>query len=289
MRAVWASDAGWRRTMSVTPIPRPDLARGGGRRGRDHGHGVEPDVRAALAGGGLGHEVGRPDREREPVQQVVDPPDRVEALLLAPLGRRRAPRRPAGAPRPSPTARDPAAAMAGNLLRAGGASNGGGWRPSAAGADGRRPGSGDAAWAATGATTSQPSRGAAGGAGQVHDQGRAAARRPRRATASRAGWHASDRARMVSAMPGTMRSQVGARGLGGAVARAEPGAAGGEDEVRAPRARRRWTAAGSASRWRSSGTTSRRTTSAARRLDGRRQLRPGAVLALARAPSGPRP
>ena len=67
--------------------PQADLAGGAGRRGDDRDR-VEPDVGAGLAGGGLGHEVRRPDGRREPVEQVVRVPDGVEALLLAALGGR---------------------------------------------------------------------------------------------------------------------------------------------------------------------------------------------------------
>ncbi len=80
-----------------------DLARRAGGGGDDR-HRVEPDVRADLARGRLRHEVGRPDAVGEPVEQVVGPPDGVEALLLAALRRRRGRRPPEGAPRPSPTA-----------------------------------------------------------------------------------------------------------------------------------------------------------------------------------------
>ena len=49
--------------------------------GSDEGKRIHPDVWAGLLGG-LRYEVRSPHRRREPVQQVVRPPDGVEALFL---------------------------------------------------------------------------------------------------------------------------------------------------------------------------------------------------------------
>ena len=215
VRAVCARDAGWRRTRSVTPMPSL-TSRVAAAAAATTGTGSNQTCGLRWPAAACGHQVGRPDREREPVQQVVGPPDRVEALLLAALGRlhhrlgRRAYRAHRRQLEPG------VAAMAANYSAPVGALQrprvgpaGSGRRRAAATPRGRRP------------ARRRPSRrGPRRGAGQVHDERAPAHAGLARARASPCGVTARDRARRVSAMPGTMRSQAAAGGLRGAVARA---------------------------------------------------------------------
>ena len=285
MRAVWASDAGWRRTRSVTPMPSRTSRVAAGRRG-DHRHRVEPHVRAApgpprpgapgpasRSRGGTSAAGGRPTRSRRsPAARGAGPPS-----TTASAGGRTAPI--------ADSSRPGVAAMAANYSAGGGAPTaaGGpaGWSP---------PRSCDAAWAATGATTSQPSRAPPGEPGQVHDQ-----RRPRTPASPRESiaWGVTARE------PGPQRlGDAGHQALAGraswppACGRAGPrpvppvvrmrsGASGGVAEGLASSAVRPSRVVGHHARGAPPRPPPASTASAS--------AGPGAVLALARAPSGRTP